>query len=66
MRERCRFAWQLTRTRIPLSETDFELSVTTSYDGDEALTNHRSDKMGNAYVSARESRELHQEPRTEC
>ena len=39
MRNLSRFAWQLTRTRIPLSETDFELSVTTSYDGDEAPEN---------------------------
>lgn len=36
---RCRFAWQLTRTWFSLSETDFELSVTTSYDGDEAPEN---------------------------
>ena len=34
-----RFAWQLTRTWFSLSETDFELSVTTSYDGDEAPEN---------------------------
>ena len=34
-----RFAWQLTRTWFSLSETDFELSVTTSCDGDEAPEN---------------------------